>query len=375
MEKSFRQLLKEYFHFSKKDRRGVILLGTLIFLVISAIFLVDGLQLKSDYDFSEFKKALHDWEQEENTVTSNYSLFNFNPNTISEQQIDSLQLPRFVKNNLLNYRKAGGKFKRPEDIRKIYGMNDSIYAIIEKYIIIPQRENSEEAFRETKNIRIASTPKNFSGTFDPNSADSALLSEVGFNSFQAANLLKYRLSGGFFKTNSDLLKIYGVDSAFYLLIEKNIQIESSDRIADDISDKRSIQSEINIEINTADSLDLIRLPGVGSVFASRIIRYRQLLGGYYSAEQLLEVYNFPEETYSEIHQNISVDFEQIKQIRLNFAGYGELIRHPYIKKEQVKAILDYRNKNGSFRNIKELEDAGIIEAEKVKELKPYLTCR
>ena len=375
MEKSFRQLLKEYFHFSKKDRRGVILLGTLILLVISAIFVVDGLQLKSDYDFSEFKKALQKWEQVENTVTSNYSLFNFNPNTISEQQIDSLQLPRFVKNNLLNYRKAGGKFKRPEDIRKIYGMNDSIYATIEKYIIIPRRENSEKTVRETKNTGKASTPPIFSGAFDPNSADSLLLSEVGFNSFQAANLLKYRRSGGFFKTNSDLLKIYGVDSVFYSLIEKNIQIESTDRIADDLPDKKIMESEINIEINSADSLDLIRLPGVGSVFASRIIRYRQLLGGYYSVEQLLEVYNFPEETYSEIHQNISVDPEQIKQIRLNFAGYSELIRHPYIKKEQVKAILDYRTKNGSFRNMKEFEDAGILEAEKVKELKPYLTCR
>lgn len=374
MEKSFRQLIREYFHFSKKDRRGVILLGSLILLVIFGVFVVDDLQLKSGYDFSEFKKSLQEWEQETNARASQNSLFSFNPNTISEERIDSLLLPRFVKNNILNYRKAGGKFNRPEDVRKIYGMNDSIYAAIKEYISIPAQK-TEEPFREERSQAVASTPVTYSGTFDPNTADSTLLSEFGFNAFQASNLLKYRQSGGDFSLPTDLLKIYGIDSAFFTLIEKNIHINSDDITVDDYPDEKNIVAEIIIELNAADSADLVQLPGIGAVFASRIIKYRQLLGGFYSVEQLLEVYNFPEDTYSEIHQNISVNSEQIKQVRLNFAGYSELIRHPYIEKEQVEAILDYRNKKGSFRTMKEFEDSGIIDAEKVKELKPYLTCR
>lgn len=375
MEKPFRQLLKEYFHFSKKDRRGIIALAVLIFLVILLVFIVDGFQLNAESDFSEFKKALQAWEEENSTEIQQHSLFSFNPNTISEQRIDSLQLPRFVKNNILNYRKAGGKFDSPEDVRKIYGMTDSIFAAIEKYITIPESETTTKRSytKQPDNPKPASIQ--ISGVLDPNKADSVKLSEFGFNAFQASNLLKYRQSGGFFSEPTDLLKIYGIDSTFFLLIKNNILIDSEKQIAANEPERKADRPEIRIELNTADSLDLIKLPGIGSVFASRIIKYRQLLGGYCSVEQLLEVYHFPEETYYEIYQNLSTDPEHILPIRLNFAGYGELLRHPYIEKEEVEAILGYRNKNGSFRSLKEFEDAGIVDAEKVKQLRPYLTCR
>lgn len=367
--------MKEYFHFSKKDRRGIIALAILIFLVILLVFVVDSFQLKADSDFSEFKKALQEWEQETNAPTSQNSLFSFNPNTISEERIDSLLLPRFVKNNILNYRKAGGKFDNPEDVRKIYGMTDSIFAAVEKYIIIPEPEIKDR--RSTRNEPDDPKPASIqiSGVLDPNKADSVQLSEFGFNAFQASNLLKYRQSGGSFSKPADLLKIYGIDSAFFLLIKNNILIDSIKQIAANEPEKKVTGPEISIELNTADSLDLIKLPGIGSVFAGRIIKYRQLLGGYCSVEQLLEVYNFPEETYYDIYQNLSADPEHILPIRLNFAGYGELLRHPYIEKEEVEAILGYRNKNGSFRTLKEFEDAGLVDAEKVKQLTPYLTCR
>ncbi len=375
MEKSFRQLLKEYFHLSKKDRRGIIALGALIFLVIVLVFVVDGLQLKAESDFSEFKKALQAWEEETSVETQQHSLFSFNPNTVSEKRIDSLQLPRFVKNNILNYRKAGGKFDNPEDVRKIYGMTDSIFAVIEKYIIIPEPEIEATRFHKKESGSSKPASIQISGILNPNKADSLQLSEFGLNAFQASNLLKYRQSGGSFSRPADLLKIYGIDSTFFLLIKNNILIEPEKQIIVNEPERKTDKTEISIELNTADSLDLIKLPGIGSVFASRIIKYRQLLGGYCSVEQLLEVYHFPEETYHNIYQNLSADPQHISPIRLNFAGYGELLRHPYIQKEEVEAILGYRNENGSFRTLKEFEDAGIVDAEKVKQLTPYLTCR
>jgi len=119
MSESVRQWLRQYLKFSKKDRRGVLVLSTLIILVILATVVVDNIHLKSENDFSEFKKAIDEWEDKTENKTNHYSLFNFNPNTISEKKIDSLLLPRFVKKNLLNYRKAGGKFDDPKDLRKI----------------------------------------------------------------------------------------------------------------------------------------------------------------------------------------------------------------------------------------------------------------
>jgi DNA uptake protein ComE-like DNA-binding protein len=374
MEKSFRQLLNDYFRFSKKDRKGVLMLLGLIIIVIIATIIVDSFQLNGNNDFSEFKKAIAEWEPETENSANNYSLFRFNPNTISENEIDSLLLPKFIKRNILSYRKAGGKFNTPTDLRKIYGMNDSIYAAIEKYIFIPEKELKNN-FREEKSTQVVSDSKSYSGSFDPNKADSNTLKKFGFNNYQASNLLKYRESGGAFFTPRDVLKIYGVDSAFYNRIEKHIQIESFVRTSREAEPKITTEPEINIELNSADTAQLIKLPGIGSVFASRIIKYRNLLGGFYSTEQLLDVYNFPEETYRQIEKNISVDRRLIKKIRVNFADFGELIRHPYLESEQVKAILDYRNANGAFQSVDQLEKTGIIDPENVSNIRPYLSCR
>jgi DNA uptake protein ComE-like DNA-binding protein len=375
MEKSFRQLLREYFYFSKKDRRGVLLLGTIIVLVIAGIFIADTIQLNQEYDFSEFKAAIKKWDQEKTADVGLNSLFSFNPNNITEEALDSLLLPRFVKSNILSYRKAGGKFYRSEDVRKIYGMNDSIFEAIEKYIVLAETEKAKGGNSEINTVVAEPEPVGFTGTFDPNVSDSAELSAFGFNAFQTSNLLKYRENGGSFSAPADLLKIYGIDSAFYSIIKNSIVINPQPVQMYDEPEDRTAKTKIQVELNSADSTDLIQLSGIGSVFAGRIIKYRQLLGGFYSVEQLLEVYNLPEETFREIHPNISVDPNKIQPIRLNFAVYGELLRHPYIEKEEVEAILDYRNKQGPFRNFNELKESGIIDAEKVEELKPYLTCR
>ena len=352
----------------------MLLLSSLIILVIIATLIVDNIELSSANDFSEFKKALAEWEEKAETVTNYHSLFTFNPNTISEEKIDSLLLPAFVKRNIMNYRKEGGSFDEPEDLRKIYGMNDSIFADIKNYISIPRPEYGEN-FKKKEKPNLEPATKSFNGYFDPNLADENTLRKFGFNSYQASNLIKYRQSGGSFSTSRDVLKIYGIDSAFYKQIEKHIQIESIEETTRENESEIVAEPEINIELNSADSTELVKLRGVGSVFANRIIKYRNLLGGFYTTEQLLEVYNFPEETYRQIEPYIFIDQQKIQQIRLNFADYGQLIRHPYIEKEQVKAILDYRNSNGAFQSVDQLMESGIIDAENVSKIKPYISCR
>ena len=80
------------------------------------------------------------------------ALFNFDPNTISELGLDSLNLPDFVKGNIINYRKANGRFKEVADLRKIYGMNDSIFNVVEKYIIISMPEKKAEKTKNSKRV-------------------------------------------------------------------------------------------------------------------------------------------------------------------------------------------------------------------------------
>ena len=206
-------------------------------------------------------------------------------------------------------------------------MNDSIFATIKDYIIIATEDSIKQPATQNKQ----STPeKSFYGYFDPNKADISKLTEFGFKNYQSNNLIKYREKGGSFNTPSDLLKIYGIDTTFFLSIKENIRIDKPKNGRDSVK-----ITKISVEINSADSTLLLKLNGIGSVFSSRIIKFRELLGGFYSKEQLLEVYNLSEETYENIKDNISVDSTLIRKIRINLADYKELLRHPYLKKEQV----------------------------------------
>lgn len=371
MENTFRQLFKEYFRFSKKDRNGILVLGGIILLLISGIIVVNNINLKPDNDFAEFKNALEAWKRTKKSEMESKSFFEFNPNTITAEQLDSLSIPEFVKNNLLNYRSAGGKFENPADLAKIYGMNDSIFKLIEEFIVIPESMTFVEKPKSTDTREL---PKSYTGTFDPNSADSITLSAFGFNSFQASNLIGYRNSGGFFSTSEDVLKIYGVDSAFFNTIKKNILIKTVQENYFTENEESPVDV-VEVELNTADKADLMKLPGVGEVFAERILKYRDLLGGFYKKEQLLEVYNFPEETYNNIAENIVADSSRISKIRVNFAEYSDLLRHPYFGNEYVKVLLDYREKNGPFKSLNDVYqslpgDSVIFDA-----VKAYLSCR
>ena len=364
MNKNFRQFWKSYNEFSRSDRNAIIILCVLILISLTAKIIVNNVQPKSKYNYSEYEQLLDSLIVQKNNRIIGKSLFRFDPNSIQAGMLDSLDLPDNIKRNILNYRKAGGRFTNQSQVRKIYGMNDSIFAAIENYLVFTEKSDSTGS----QNIR---AEKSITGFFDPNNADFNQLIEFGFNRFQANNLINYRTKVGLFKIRNDLLKIYGVDTAFFKSIENHIQIN----IVEEATTESGGPVLVHVELNGADSTDLVQLNGIGPAYANRIIKYRNLLGGFYSTAQILEVYNFPVETFQKIENSISADTVLIKKIRLNFAEFPDLIRHPYFNKKQVEAVLNFRNKNGSFQNILQLKSNGLIDSETFLKLRPYLTCR
>jgi len=127
-----------------------------------------------------------------------------------------------------------------------------------------------------------------------------------------------------------------------------------------------------LDLNTCDSASLEALPGIGPILAARIIRFRKLIGGYASIGQLREVYGLPEETFVLISGRVTTDSLDVIKIRINSAGYGDLIRHPYFKKNEVPAILKYRELSGRIVGVNELVSNGVISAETARKLTPYL---
>ncbi len=139
------------------------------------------------------------------------------------------------------------------------------------------------------------------------------------------------------------------------------------------SGQRSLrQSKPKIELNTCDSAQLESLPGIGPVLSARIIKYRNLLGGFASVDQLKEVYGLPEETFKLISGRVTADSLQIKRININTAEFKQLIRLPYLDKYEVNAILKYRELKGRIRSLNELVDNKLVTREKYVKIRFYL---
>ncbi|WP_165157590.1 helix-hairpin-helix domain-containing protein [Parabacteroides sp. ZJ-118] len=113
-----------------------------------------------------------------------------------------------------------------------------------------------------------------------------------------------------------------------------------------------------VELNSADSAALRKVPGIGSVFARRIIRYRELLGGFYSVEQLGEVYGIDAERYEALEAWFSADPSAIRRLPVNQLSAKELARHPYVSDRQARSIEKMTRKKGRLQG---WEDLSLLE--------------
>lgn len=111
-----------------------------------------------------------------------------------------------------------------------------------------------------------------------------------------------------------------------------------------------------MSLNKADSTELIALPQIGEVMASRIQRYRERLGGYVSMDQLFEVKGMSQERYETIQPYLVLDTKEIQHLNVNQDDFKALLRHPYLEYEQVKAIVNHRERKGYLHNWQEVRE-------------------
>ncbi len=376
MKRTWLKLKNGFLAYSRGDRIGIIILAIIVVILIGVKVLYNQFEPRSLYTREQLAEILEEWDKslqnEQKIATQEHQLFEFDPNKIAGSKLDSLALPENVKRNLIKYRDAGGHFNSRHDFRKLYGINDSIFNQISPYLVISDVQ--DHSGRRKANVTQTELP---TGKFDPNFAKKEVLKSYGLNNFQVSNIVAYRNKGGTFKQNTDLLKIYGMDSLAYNKIERYIKFENTEK-ADSAVAKENIpvvKEYLKVELNKADTTQLKKLNGIGSVYAARIIKYRELLGGFYSKQQLLEVYGFSEETYRNVEGQIVIDTLLIKKIRINFAEYRDLIRHPYFNKSQTTAILNAKDKDGPIKEIADLKHIQTLEPEFIDKIRPYITCR
>jgi DNA uptake protein ComE-like DNA-binding protein len=205
--------------------------------------------------------------------------------------------------------------------------------------------------------------------FDPNTVTTSELLRLGLSSRLTRTLLSYRKHGGRFYRKEDLKKIYGLEPQLYARLAPLVVIDAPLTP----TPIRSASVITTVNVNACDSADFEKLPGIGPVLARRIVRYRNLLGGFYITTQLKEVYGISDSLFTALVPRLAADTSLIVKINVNNATEKELARHPYIGKYTAGGILRYRNTAKTIKNLDELTNNGILTPENLEKLKKYLS--
>jgi len=320
------EFIKDYLTFTRKERIGILVIVGLILFIL---FLPGILNRSSENNFTQIDTAWMaavkkleiknpdssgDYYQKietENAYAYQYDkrkssyndnaiakreLFYFDPNTISTSDWTRLGLRDKTIKTIENYLSKGGRFYKPEDLQKVYGLHKDEYERLEPYIRIDAKRSSTNEQLVSSKTKVEIQPaKNYSTRYS------------------------------------------------------------------------------SIEINTADTSAFISLPGIGSKLASRIVTFREKLGGFYSPDQIGEIYGLPDSTFQKIKQYLKLENASVKKININTATIDEMKAHPYIKYNIANPIVAYRNEHGLFGKIEDIKKVMAVTDEIYKKISPYLS--
>lgn len=150
---------------------------------------------------------------------------------------------------------------------------------------------------------------------------------------------------------------------------KNDQREKPEYIQYERQEKLS-DSEF-IYLNETDTAEWKKIPGIGSIYATRIIKYRKLLGGFVSIEQLKEVYGISDDLFQKISLFVREDDNFVK-LNINKLTFKEINAHPYINYKQTKAIMNLRQRKGNINSTNELAMLDEFTSEDIDRIAAYI---
>lgn len=212
--------------------------------------------------------------------------------------------------------------------------------------------------------------------FNPNEMTADTWKKLGLKDWQVKIITNYTLKGGKFYRKEDFAKIYGISKAQYEVLAPYISIPEKIKVPDEANNSQYAFRKPKIEqvdLNTADSAALVTLNGIGPSFAKRIIKFRKLLGGFYSTSQLLEVYGFDSARYEKIYRYCNVNPAGITKLNLNKVSTDELRKHPYFDYYLAKAIVDRRIIEGKYTSVDQISQIPLVHAALFEKIKYYLT--
>ena len=302
---------KDFFSFTKKERQGIFILIALIVGICIGKFIFSKKDSFSEKDniiqeqVSEYQKDKSLNEETKTTII----LKAFDPNIADSATFVSLGLKPYIAKNIIKYRNKGGKFRKPDDLAKIYGLSDYDFNRLKPYIQI----QSERQFVQIQQV----TMKN-----------------------DTANEMSFSKKENIFSTQK----------------------------------QEKIMLGTTVDINSADTTTLKTVPNIGSSFALRIVKYREILGGFYTLEQVKEIYGVNDDLFLKISPYISItENPKIQPIAVNQSSLDRLKAHPYLNFYQAKVIIELRRKKGKVGDLSELAMFEEFTEKDLNRLKFYLS--
>lgn len=213
--------------------------------------------------------------------------------------------------------------------------------------------------------------------FDPNTADSTQLLRLGLQPWQVRSIYRYRARGGVFRSKRDFAQLYGLTKKDYLRLEPYIRISDDYQPASTLFSKEErdtlrypakLKDGDHVVLNTADTTQLMKVPGIGSYYAKEIIRHGKWIGGYVSVDQLDEIEGFPPTA----KKYFVVSHPTPQRLNINKLTLQQLRRHPYINYYQAKAIVDYRRLYGDIKSLQDLRFSKAFPEDAIQHLEPYV---
>ena len=218
--------------------------------------------------------------------------------------------------------------------------------------------------------------------FDPNKVSEAELLKLGLSRKQASTFISYRDAGARFRRVADLGKVYGITPALQKKLAPWVSIEENPVPVSTVMHRDTFGYRYRyklsgtftpIELNTSKAADLVKLPGIGEVLSERIVRYRDLLGGYTCMQQLGEVYGIDTSLMKKLEGMVYADSCKVHKIALDTCGYRTLAHHPYIGPAAARSILRYRRLIGRPVSIDELVRQKALDSSAARKMAPYCT--
>ena len=204
--------------------------------------------------------------------------------------------------------------------------------------------------------------------FNPNTLSEEEWLRIGLTDRQVRNIMNYKAKGGKFYSKKDLGKLYTISEEEFAQLEPFIVLPEVSRGTGYKSSSKKQEEKAGeepkpvekkaipiVDLNTVDSTTLVELPQIGPYTASRIVEFREKLGGFVNKEQLLDVKGMDEARFAAIQPYINLGAVEIRKVDVNRADFKTLVHHPYLNYEQVKRIFNQREKRGMIKNWEQLE--------------------